>query len=297
MKLSILIVNYNTESHIESLLNTLKNQTLDGRVFEIVIINNVQNNKLKDMIDSNRFHEIFQLKLIASERNIGFGRAMNLAAEHAQGELLLLMNPDMRMLQDDYLVQLLEYTKQHPKFGVISTQVLDDDGQDVSTYHYYEFGETLGYDNQICWFQGSLMLINADVFANMQGFDADFFMYCEDVDLCYRLKRADMPLLKCETLSIYHYGGASEPSADYHFYYKYYKSRFLFAHKHYPSQMYDKIVHQLNDKSSQRVKLYRLTAPLIKSHKIQLARYRATMDITNKILSQSSDWLYDWETA
>lgn len=295
MKLSLIIVNYNTESYICDLLQDLMAQTLPTDQWQVVIVNNSQNDKLEIM--TQRFQASLSCTIIQSPQNVGFGRAMNLAAKHAQGEMILLMNPDMRMMQVDYLTRLLKYAQDHEGFGVISTQVFDDDNNDVSTYHQYEFGETLGYDNQICWFQGSLMLIKANVFAKIQGFDPDFFMYCEDVDLCYRIKKLGMPLLKCEDLKIYHYGGASELKADYSFYFKYYKSRFLFAYKHYPKQMYDKIVHRLNEKASQRIKVYRITSYLIDSHKVKLTRNLVTMEMTNKILTQSSDWLFDWDVA
>ncbi|WP_170161422.1 glycosyltransferase family 2 protein [Moraxella cuniculi] len=286
----MLVVNYNTESYICDLLQDLLAQTLPTDQWQVVIVNNSRNDQLQIMV--RRFQSLLSCTIIQSPQNVGFGRAMNLAAEHAQGELLLLMNPDMRMLQDDYLEKLLEHAQQNPEFGVISTQVLDDDGQDVSTYHYYEFGQTLGYDNQICWFQGSLMLMDADVFTKMGGFDTDFFMYCEDVDLCYRLKKSGKPLLKYEALKIYHYGGASEPSRGLDFYLKYFKSRWLFAHKHLTPADFQALLENQNHKAKNRVRFYGVLRLLSQHYVEKYNKNLATRIIITKIQTESADWLY-----
>ena len=107
IQLSILIVNYNTETFIESLLIDLKEQSIQKNAFEIIIVNNVQNTLLNEVIEKNtKLHDL-NIKIISSEKNVGFGRAMNLAAAHAKGAELLIGNPDLRMLQTDYLEQLL----------------------------------------------------------------------------------------------------------------------------------------------------------------------------------------------
>ena len=83
IQLSILIVNYNTETFIESLLIDLKEQSIQKNAFEIIIVNNVQNTLLNEVIEKNtKLHDL-NIKIISSEKNVGFGRAMNLAAAHA----------------------------------------------------------------------------------------------------------------------------------------------------------------------------------------------------------------------
>lgn len=279
MKLSILIVNYNTESFIKKLLLSLKNQTLNKNDFEIIIVNNVQNSKLNEMVDEGQFQNIFNLYVYDSGDNLGFGKAMNLASRYAKGEHLLLMNPDILMLQDNYLEQLLQCANKYPNYGVISTQILDDNKKDVSTYYYYEFKQTFGYDGEICWFQGSLLLIRPNIYQQLGGFDPDFFMYCEDVDLCLRIKKLGLDLVKINELSVYHFGGASEPNHDYNYYHRYIKSQILFARKHYKKEHFDNLICYLRKKSRSRIMLYFLTANFIKKHSQRLAKNKAMYDI------------------
>ena len=81
MKFSLLIVNYNTESYIEALIYSLLEQTISKSDFEIIISNNVQNNTLDEMISKNNFYDIINIKVLQIDKNVGFGRATNMAAE------------------------------------------------------------------------------------------------------------------------------------------------------------------------------------------------------------------------
>ena len=151
MKISILMVNYNTEQFIANFLQDLSIQTLTIDNYEIIITNNVQNNILKDILDDLNLSQKLNIVIIQSEQNIGFGRAMNLASEHAQGQHILIANPDLRMMQTDYLEKLLAQAQIHT-YGIITTQLINDLNErplvkgkkykknkiDVWTYFYYD---------------------------------------------------------------------------------------------------------------------------------------------------------------
>ena len=293
MRLSILIVNYNTETYIEKLLVDLKEQSLSSNDYEIIITNNVQNEKLRSTLQNNSEIQSLNIKIVDSERNLGFGRAMNLAAQHAQGNELLIANPDLRMLSKDYLENLLKNAKAQAKYGVITTQVLNDDNKDTSEYQYYEFKNNLGYENQTNWFCGALLLIKKEIFEKISGFDPDFFMYCEDEDLCLRLKQIDLPLIKIEELSIYHKGGSSEPLKDYAFYHRWFKSKILFAYKHYTSNDFNKILNDLEKQSVKKAKLYNaLKFTGSAKYKSRYDKWSAMKDCIQKTRNESADWLY-----
>ncbi|MDO4895948.1 MAG: glycosyltransferase family 2 protein [Moraxella sp.] len=292
MKLSILIVNYNTESFICQLLASLKNQTLSQSLFEIIIVNNVQNDVMDNLLKSKGFYESFNLSLYQSQSNLGFGRAMNLGFKHAKGEHILLLNPDILMRQDDYLEKLLLTADDNPDYGAISTQVLDDDGNDTSTYTAYEFGQNLGFDGQICWFQGSLLLVRRDVFLQLGGFDPDFFMYCEDVDLCLRIKRLGLALIKNDKLEVYHFGGASEPAQNYDFYHRYHKSQLLFAYKHYDNHIFNDIVMRLYKKTKNRLIYYKLLSRLSKRYARHFNKNKSMFDLTKQVINHRMDYLF-----
>lgn len=284
MKLSLLVVNYNTESFIVELLTSLTFQTLSKTEFEVIIVNNSQNSRLSLLLDEHGFDKVFQLHLYENKENIGFGRAMNVAFSYATGKHILLINPDVKMLQDDYLARLLEFANQNPDYGAISTQILNDDHHDGSTYYVYEFGQTLGFSGQICWFEGSLLLIRHEIFKKLNGFDSEFFMYCEDVDLCLRIKKMGLDLIKNYDPKVYHRGGASEPILDIDYYKRRISSQLLFAKKHYDKMLFDDLILLLNHKSKNRVRIYKLTSFFIKKHRRHLLKNQAMYQLSKTYL-------------
>lgn len=291
MKISILTVNYNTEEHIVVLLEMLSQQTLAKSDFEIIITNNVQNDTLVTL--TQPFTKQLNLRIVQSEKNVGFGRANNMAAAHATGEHLLIMNPDVQMIQDDYLEQLYHHAQQHPDYGVITTQLLNEHLEDRSEFYGYEFGHTLGFESQVCWFSGALLLVRPDVFKKIHGFDSDFFMYCEDVDLCYRIKKLGLSLVKIDTLKVSHIGGASEPHKNYDMHYRWYRSQLLFAHKHFTGAEFEQLLDHLEIKCNKRLWQYELLEFLrIKRFVFKLGQWRAMSDIVKKTRTETPSWLY-----
>lgn len=294
MKLSILIVNYNTEKFILNFLNDLHQQTLDPSIYEIIIVNNIQNNILEKTINDSEFEKSLNIHLVQSKNNIGFGRAMNLAAKNAQGQHLLIANPDLRMMQNDYLESLLQHTQSNKDYGLITTQLINDDQEDKSEFYDFEFHETFGFTDKIAWFSGALLLIRTDTMKKIQGFDPDFFMYCEDEDLCLRVKKLGLKLIKVNDLKMYHKGGSSEPYQNYDFFYRWYRSQILFAYKHFSKDQFDQLIEKLNKKSIWKSALYKILKVLLptKRHKFQYAQWSAMKDVTNRTLNESVEWLY-----
>ncbi|WP_168419100.1 glycosyltransferase family 2 protein [Acinetobacter towneri] len=294
MQLSILIVNYNTESYIEKLLLDLKKQTLLANGYEIIITNNVQNNLLEMTIQNNCELNSLNIQIVQSDKNLGFGRAMNLAATHAKGDHLLIANPDLRMIQNDYLSSLLHHAESNPKYGLITTQLINDDNIDKSEGYTFEFNETCGYKDKIAWFSGALLLIRKQVMQQIKGFDPDFFMYCEDEDLCLRIKKIGLELIKINSLKIYHKGGSSEPYRNYDYFCRLYRSQILFANKHFSTDHFNQTINKINKISIFKTEIYKILMLCIptKRHKFQFAQWSAMRDVTNKTLKESVDWLY-----
>ncbi len=296
MKLSILIVNYNTEQFILNFLQDLQQQNLEPCNYEVIITNNVQNTVLEQTLKnlSEVDDKLLNIKIIQSEHNIGFGRAMNLAATHAKGEHLLIANPDLRMLQPHYLTDLLKSTELHPNYGLMTSQLINDDQEDKSEFYDFEFHETFGFTDQVAWFSGALLLIRKEIMQKVNGFDPDFFMYCEDEDLCLRIKKLGLPLIKNNELKIYHKGGSSEPYQNYDFFYRWYRSQILFAYKHFDSKKFNDLLISLAQKASWKAPFYKSLSLLIptKRHQFQYAQWSAMQNVCKKTLHESVNWLY-----
>lgn len=293
MKFSLLIVNYNTESYIEALIYSLLEQTISKSDFEIIISNNVQNNTLDEMISKNNFYDIINIKVLQIDKNVGFGRATNMAAELANGEHLLIINPDVLMTDNDYLSSMYRFILNNPNYGVISNKILNDNDYDVCDYYTYHFSENFGYDNEICWFQGSLMFISIKVFKAVNGFDEDFFMYSEDSDLCYRIKRYGLQLIKNNELSVYHKGGSSEPDHDYDYYLRRYKSTILFMHKHYSKNEFNNFINGLYRREKLLSIRYKVLNAIFPSrYKMAALDHQVMFEILKKTIDNSTEYLY-----
>lgn len=292
MKFSLLIVNYNTESYIKALLDSLRDQTMSKSDFEIIISNNVQNDKLEEMIKSNGYFDVFNIKLIQMNDNIGFGRATNAAAALANAKHLLIINPDILMTDEQYLSSMYQFILNNPDYGVISSKILNDDGRDGCDYYTYEFSESFGYDNEVCWFEGSLMFIRVEIFKAVNGFDDDFFMYCEDVDLCYRIKKHGLQLIKNNELSVYHKGGSSEPNKDYAFYHRWYKSKILFMHKRYTQNEFNNFIKSLENSLKVKKLRYMALGAFSKKYKHKVLKTQVMLEIVKKTIDTSASCLY-----
>lgn len=293
MQLSILIVNENTENLIENFLLELKQQSLALNTYEIIIANRYNNQSLKDSISSNLTLNGLNIKVLEVEHDLGFGAAINHAAQHVLGDTLLIINPAVHIPQRDYLVQLLKHAENIDHYGLMSTRVIDRFNQDISTHLLYEFNHDLGFENQINWFSRDLLLIKKTVFEQVSGFDPDFYQYHEDQDLSLRIKLLQLPLIKLNDLEVRLNDSKPKPSLSYSFYQTWFKSKILFAYKHFTSYDYVRLLYQLELKSTKRSKIYSilcLTGITTFQHK--KVKWTAIRDSIHKTINESAQWLY-----
>ena len=194
---SVLIVNYNAGSLLQDAVNSLKNQTF--RDFEVLI---VDNNSEKNPIGELDTDGLSNVRLIREKTNHGFAKANNLAAEHAEGKWLALLNPDAtadeRWLEEIYLA-----TQRHPTSRVFACGQINMDDPDLldgAGDAYFAFGipwrggfehprSALPREDSHCFSPcGASAVYERDLFLSIGGYDERFFCYCEDVDLGMRLQ-------------------------------------------------------------------------------------------------------------
>ena len=211
--LSVVIVNYNGEKFLPDCIQSLKLQLQDLN-YEIVIVDNLSNDNSVAYIKFN-YPEIV---LIESKENLGFGKGNNLGVEHAKGEFILLFNNDTILLTP--VTPGLNLLRNDASIGVIGANMFN--GNKEYTYacgyfpnalnmlifkkflmHQGEFanGNFTKKTYEVDWMSGSFLLLKKQVYLEINGFDPDYFMYVEDVDICKKiadkqLKRIFMPELK-----------------------------------------------------------------------------------------------------
>lgn len=200
---SIVIVNYNGARWVQRCIESIRLQSYDD--IEVIVVDNNSTDNSMDLVA----HLLPNAKIIGLEKNAGFGAANNIGARCAVGSVLLFLNTDTYFEAD--LIHAMLKCKRLTKSNILGPMVLDFEGVDhydgkflsIDVYGY------LGWGKNPFFIEGSALMINKDDFMALGGFDEKYFMYSEDIDLCWRALLSGMQIDLCNTARLYHYGGGS----------------------------------------------------------------------------------------
>jgi len=234
IKLSIIIVNYNTQKLLRNCLKSVF-EKIKGVQLEVWVVDNNSSDGSLEMV-KNEFPEV---KIIPNKENVGFAKANNQAIKESKGKYILLLNPDTFILDTNFN-ELLKFMEGHPEAGSCGPLVLNKDGTMQrqckrgfptfwNSFAYYSglwklflksqwwrenFG---GYfllnkaDNQICeadCLSGAIMIVRRELLEKVGLMCEDYIMYWEDIDWCFRIKKAGWKIYYIPLTKIVHYGGA-----------------------------------------------------------------------------------------
>lgn len=291
---SVIIVNYNSGSYALDCIRSLSKQREVS--LEIIVVDNASKDDSLKLFADNLPDGVL---LIKSPENLGFGRANNLAASRAVGEFLLLLNPDT-VIDDAYAIKKLQETLlRKPKFGLLAPAVDEPrkNKQVLPRYRYpsanqLRYTEKLkGLPGKIAWVLGACMLIKRSVYNEIHGFDEDYFLYGEDVDICLRLRLAGYEIGYSDDARIMHVSGASEIGAD--TLDKWLRKRrgiFLFFKKHYDKKDLQNIARKLIFKSKCYLLLMKLKGCFTDKNTYvfqdRKARLTATVTAAREVLTE-----------
>jgi GT2 family glycosyltransferase len=234
---SILIVTFQCRDAVLECLASIYRQRESIR-FEVVVLDNASGDGTPAAIES-RFPEV---KLIMLDENAGFARGVNLAAEHAEGDYLLLLNPDT-VVHDGAIQELVRFARTHPEHGVYGGRAFWPDGSTqagscwgrptpwslacFATLLSTAFPRSRLFNPEMLggWERdsvrevdvvtGCLLLIPHALWLELGGFDESFFMYGEDVDLSLRArKRGFRPVITPDAAITHTVGVSSETRSD-----------------------------------------------------------------------------------
>ena len=222
MKLSIVILNYNVRYFLELCLQSVEAavKTIDAEI--IVIDNNSQDDSCA-MIKQ----KFPQVKLIENDKNSGFSRGNNIAVAQAQGKFICILNPDTVVAEDTFL-KMLGFAEQQKDFGAIGCRLIDGRGQFLpeskrnipvvrvafqkmlgNANNYYANHLEAHENGKIDILVGAFMFMKREVYQKVNGFDEDYFMYGEDVDISYKILKAGYKNYYLGETTIIHYKGES----------------------------------------------------------------------------------------
>jgi GT2 family glycosyltransferase len=249
--LSVIVVNWNTRDLLMSCLRSLFSLTISSST-QVIVVDNDSSDGSATMV-RDRFP---QVKLIANASNLGFAAANNVALAHTSGDVVLFLNPDTEV-RPGAIEAMLQYLSEHPGVGVLGTTLLNPDGSlQLSCHHYYSLIHSLMHNRladavagrreflalnrgeravDVDWMTGACLMIRESVLDVVGYFDPAFFVYGEEIDLQYRVKRAGYRVVFLPSPGIVHHVGQSAKQAVGAASMHDYRGRWLFVRKHYPA--------------------------------------------------------------
>lgn len=234
-KLSIIIASFNTKEVLRKCLESLKyhNSTwLQKKLYEVIVVDNGSTDGTIGMLKT----EFPWTKLIINKNNLGFGVANNLGVKETSGKYILFLNPDTEV-EKDTLIVMVEFMEKSSPVGIATCRVLLHDGTLDDASHrgfptpwraFCHFcglgglfpdsmlfnGYHLGYRDmhkahEIDACAGAFLMIRREAGEKVGWFDADYFWYGEDLDLCYKVKHTGYKIMFAPQVSILHLKGAA----------------------------------------------------------------------------------------
>ena len=222
--LSIIIVCFKGWERLNKCLEALNSFKGENFRAEVIVVDNKSDDDTINKIEI-RFPKF---RFIYNKINGGFANGCNLGAGNASGEFLLFLNPDT-VASESEIEKLLNIAKQNPEFAILSCRQVNEKGKESVAYGPFPSMFNLtGFQRAIFgnrmselrrqtpevsfpdWISGSVVLIRQTTFLQISGFDEDFWMYFEDVDLCRRIRKIDSEIAFCRNITIEHnHGGSS----------------------------------------------------------------------------------------
>lgn len=242
MKLSFVIVNYRSEEYLEKCLDSLHKSDIPCE-YEAIVVHN-------DEIKAPQIrHE--KVKVLDCKQNLGYARANNFGARHATGEIMCFLNPDTLIAADSKTWQQMLETFKDEKIAAIGPKLLIDIEKQtaqpwsagkkitplsiilnnigiISSKRVWESKTPI----KAAWVSGASLFVRRPLFEQLSGFDENFFMYFEDVDLCKRILQLEKKVLYYPKLAVFHHGGKSSSSNQLQKQ-QYYQSQDYYLRKHF----------------------------------------------------------------
>lgn len=250
MKLSVIILNYNVQYFLELCLRSVE-AAISNIDAEIIVVDNNSEDGSCHMVKA-----LFpKVKLIENKENYGFSKGNNIGVLKAKGEYLCVLNPDTVVAEDTFL-KLLEFSENKEKLGIVGCKLINGRGDFLPEskrkipYVKAAFKKLIGNSddyyanninekevNQVEILVGAFMFLKKAVYNEIGGFDEDYFMYGEDIDISYKaLKQGYNNYYYGET-TVLHFKGEST-LRDKNYARRFYVAMQIFYKKHFKKNVF-----------------------------------------------------------
>ncbi len=287
IELSVIIVSWNTKDLLRRCLVALKQEIADIDAEVFVVDNNSADGSANMVTKEHPW-----AKLITNDANLGFAKANNQAMKVAQGSYILLLNPDTEV-QPGSVHTLLKFLPERRQAAIVAPQLLNSDGSiqrscrafptflnmlyeliglskffpNVETFRAYKMLDWNHDDErQVDQPEGACLLLRRKVIEEVGTLDEGFFMLFEEVDWCYRIKKAGWQIWFTPKAKVIHHYGQSIKQVKVPMILSSHRGLYRFWHKHYRDGRWylDGIAYVgLMTLAHMRIAAYKLTQPQI----------------------------------
>lgn len=256
--LSIIIVNYNTREILRRCLRSIRGRD-HGVAIQVVVVDNASRDNSTAMVRK----EFPEITLLVNEQNLGFSAGNNRGIPYCSGEFILLLNSDTLVLPGT-LERMVAFARENHDAGILGCKLIRPNGEldwacrrgfptpmvalfKLLGFHrvfprsrlfgrynmtYLDPHRTYEVDSVV----GAFMMIRRTVLDTVKGLDEDFFMYGEDLDLCFRAKEAGYRVFYVGQNQVIHIKGASSRKESFRMNYHFHRAMILFHRKHFCSR-------------------------------------------------------------
>lgn len=255
MILSVIIVSYNSSSFLELCLHSVAKAISQLEIeSEVIVVDNSSSDDSCEVLN-NKFSFV---KLIQNDENIGFSKANNLGVSKAKGKYICILNPDT-VLQENTFDKILKFYKSNIKVGFVGCQMIDGNGMflkeskrvipsifssfmkvlGISKFYYSALDkDKRGYIDILA---GAFMFVERTIYDSVKGFDEDYFMYGEDIDLSYKALKKGYSNYYLGDVKIIHFKGESTDKNSVYIN-RFYNAMYIFYTKHFNKFLFTKIL-------------------------------------------------------
>lgn len=214
---SIVIPSQDGSELLPQCLDSLKGQTYEN--VEVILVDNGSTDGSGDLVR----RDYPSVTVVRREERLGYGAGCNLGAAHADGEYVLFLSNDTKVTSG-CLEELVRVAEEDPRIGVVQNKLLrahdplvvDSVGSyftSTGLLYYQDQGKPDSYQDgvvkDIFAADGTAMMVRRSLFEELGGFDHDYGIYYDDVDLCWRVWLAGYRVVVATGAVVYHLGGAT----------------------------------------------------------------------------------------
>ena len=247
LKLSVIIVNYNVRYFLELCLESVQ-VALTGIDSEVIVIDNNSTDDSCEMVKA-LFPDVI---LIQNAKNVGFSKANNQGVDLSKGEYVCILNPDTIVAEDSF-TKILTFATNKDNLGIVGCKLIDGTGcflpeskrnlpvvkvaiQKMRGNATYYYANDIKEDEiaKVDVLVGAFMFMKRAVYQDLEGFDEDYFMYGEDIDLSYKAQKRGLDNYYYGATTIIHFKGESTMK-DALYAKRFYGAMQIFYKKHFRS--------------------------------------------------------------